>query len=164
MCPPPVYMGIAARSRSAMPDAVPAFIESIMQLRDLPLVLVVDDEPGIIEFLRFALEDNGYRVATARDGSEALREIGRERPDFVVTDLMMPRLDGWELCRTLRHQDATRSMPIVGMSAIEPHGALLDAFLRKPFELDELLGTLKEMAPASQAAADDVGIFQRRTR
>src|SRR5207248_6066720 len=67
-----------------------------------PLVLVVDDEPGIVEFLRYALEDNGYRVATAYDGGQALETLDRERPDFVLTDLMMPRLDGWEFCRRLR--------------------------------------------------------------
>lgn len=110
-----------------------------------PLVLVVDDEPGIVEFLRYALEDNGYRVQTARDGTDALSKFERERPDFVLTDLMMPRLDGWELCRRLRMHDALRNLPIIGMSAVEPNGAVLDAFLRKPFELDDLLEKLVQL-------------------
>jgi CheY-like chemotaxis protein len=109
------------------------------------LVLVVDDEPGIVEFLRFALEDNGYRVATARDGADALRQMNRERPDFVVTDLMMPHVDGWELCRRLRDDSATRALPLIGMSAVDPRQAPLDAFLRKPFELDELLDVLHRL-------------------
>ena len=107
-----------------------------------PLVLVVDDEPGILEFLRYALEDNGYRVQTARDGLDALARIGDEPPDVVLTDLMMPRVDGWELCRRLRGENGLHYLPIIGMSAVEPNGAPLDAFLRKPFELDDLLVAL----------------------
>ncbi len=107
-----------------------------------PLVLVVDDEPGIVDFLRFALEDNGYRVNTARDGSDALTKIAAERPDYLLTDLMMPRLNGWELCERLRTADTTSTLPIIGMSAVEPNNAKLDVFLRKPFELDDLLDAL----------------------
>jgi CheY-like chemotaxis protein len=109
------------------------------------LVLVVDDEPGIVEFLRFALEDRGYRVSTARDGVEALRALARETPDYIVTDLMMPRLDGWELCRRLRGDSATRAVPVIGMSAVDPRQAPVDAFLRKPFELDALLDVLEHL-------------------
>lgn len=114
--------------------------------RTRPLVLVVDDEPGIVDFLRFALEDNGYRVETARDGSDALAKIDAERPDYVLTDLMMPRLNGWELCERLRSGTATSSLPIIGMSAVEPRNARLDKFLRKPFELDDLLDALAGFA------------------
>jgi two-component system response regulator MprA len=110
------------------------------------LVLVVDDEPGIVEFLRFALEDNGYRVATANDGGQALETVEREEPDVVITDLMMPRVDGWELCRQLRARRSTRRVPIIGMSAVDASGAALDSFLRKPFELDDLLSELDRLA------------------
>jgi CheY-like chemotaxis protein len=111
-----------------------------------PRVLVVDDEPGIVDFLRYALEDHGYRVAVARDGLAALDAIERELPDFVLTDLMMPELDGWELCQRLRRQPETRTLPIIGMSAVDPHGAPLDFFLHKPFELDELVHALDRFA------------------
>ncbi len=112
-----------------------------------PLVLVVDDEPGIVDFLRFALEDNGYRVDTARDGSDALCRIAAERPDYLLTDLMMPRLNGWELCERLRVAGTTSTLPIIGMSAVEPNNARLDIFLRKPFELDDLLDALASLTP-----------------
>jgi two-component system phosphate regulon response regulator PhoB len=111
-----------------------------------PLVLVVDDEPGIVDFLCYALEDHGYRVAVARDGLAALHAIQRALPDFVLTDLMMPNLDGWELCQRLRRQPETRTLPIIGMSAVDPHGAPVDFFLRKPFELDELVRVLDRFA------------------
>ena len=116
-----------------------------------PLVLVVDDEPGIVEFLRFALEDNGYRVETARDGNDALAKVDREQPTFVLTDLMMPRVNGWELCGRLRERRLTRTVPIVGMSAVDPSGAPFDAFLRKPFELDDLLGVLSRFTEQRDA-------------
>jgi len=110
------------------------------------LVLVVDDEPGIVEFLRYALEDSGYRVAVARDGLDALHQIARERPDFVLTDLMMPRLDGWELCRRLRQDETMRDVPILAMSAVSSRGIEVDAFLAKPFEMDALLDALRRCA------------------
>ena len=116
-----------------------------------PLVLVVDDEPGIVKFLRFALEDNGYRVETARDGIDALAKVDREQPTFVLTDLMMPRVNGWELCRRLRERRPTRIVPIVGMSAVDSSGAPFDAFLRKPFELDDLLGVLSHFTEQHDA-------------
>jgi len=118
-----------------------------------PLVLVVDDEPGIVDFLRFALEDNGYRVQTARDGVDALTKVNAERPDFVLTDLMMPRLNGWELSDRLRELSRTRDVPIIGMSAVEPKRARLDVFLRKPFELDDLLSALSKLANGHPAAS-----------
>lgn len=118
-----------------------------------PLVLVVDDEPGIVDFLRFALEDNGYRVQTARDGVDALTKVNVERPDFVLTDLMMPRLNGWELSDRLRELGGTKNVPIIGMSAVEPRRARLDVFLRKPFELDDLLSALTNLANGHPAGS-----------
>ena len=113
-------------------------------------VLIVDDEPGIVEFLCFALEEHGYRVAAARDGSAALDEIARERPACVVTDLMMPRLNGWDFARQLRRNAATASIPIVAMSAVDPTGAPADAYLRKPFELQDLLSILDGLGVSSE--------------
>jgi CheY-like chemotaxis protein len=113
--------------------------------RTLRCILVVDDEPGIVEFLRYVLEDHGYRVHTSGDGQEALRVIDRERPSLVLTDLMMPRLNGWELCKRLRSDPTTHDIPIVGMSAVDPKGAPVDAFLAKPFELDDLFLTLHKL-------------------
>lgn len=105
-------------------------------------ILVVDDEPGILEFLRFVLQDYGYHVYTARNGLEALTSIQQDRPDVVLTDLMMPGLDGWGLVTRLRQDALTRTLPIVGMSAVDPNQVQLDAFLRKPFEIDDMLGVL----------------------
>lgn len=130
--------------------------------RQRPLVLIVDDEPGIVDFLRFALDDHGYRVRIARDGAEALAEVQRERPDFVLTDLMMPRVDGWELSASLRGDEELRDVPIIGMSAVDPRGAPFDAFLRKPFELDALLDALDRLAGGAGGAGGFGGPPLRR--
>lgn len=111
-------------------------------------MLVVDDEAGIVEFLCYALEEQGYRVASARDGTAALDAIARERPACVVTDLMMPRLNGWDLTRQLRRDAETAGIPIVAMSAVDPTGAPADAYLRKPFELKDLLQILAGLGVA----------------
>lgn len=113
-------------------------------------VLIVDDEPGIVEFLCFALEEHGYRVVSARDGSAALAEIARERPACVVTDLMMPRLNGWDFTRQLRRNIDTASIPIVAMSAVDPTGAPADAYLRKPFDLQDLLRILDGLGVSAE--------------
>jgi CheY-like chemotaxis protein len=75
-----------------------------------------------------------------------LESLDREQPSFVLTDQMKPRQDGWELCRRLRARAETSRLPSVGMSAVDPRGADFDAFLRKPFELDELLSILDRLS------------------
>ena len=65
-------------------------------------ILIVDDELGIIKFLRARLETAGYKVFTSMDGSEALQTFEREQPDFVILDINMPKMDGFEVCRRLR--------------------------------------------------------------
>lgn len=142
----PVSSNVRAPLQMPALDALPA------------RVLIVDDEPGIVEFLCFALEEHGYRVVTARDGNAALSEIARERPACVVTDLMMPRLNGWEFARQLRHNTATASIPIVAMSAVDPTGAPADAFLRKPFELEDLLRILMGLGVAAEPGAEGGGV------
>jgi len=113
-------------------------------------VLVVDDDPAVRDSLRRSLTFEGYSVATAGDGEQALASVAAERPDVVVLDLQMPVLGGLETCRRLREQgndvpvlmltarDATRDR-VTGLDA----GA--DDYLPKPFALEELLARLRAM-------------------
>ncbi len=119
-----------------------------------PVVLVVDDEPLIREFLAVALADAGFTVCAAEDGVAALAALRSIRPVAVVTDLMMPRMDGWELCRRLRGAAETATIPLIVVSALQTKAAPGDAFLAKPFELDALLAVLRRLAPLSVASAD----------
>jgi CheY-like chemotaxis protein len=80
-------------------------------------VLVVDDDPAVCDVLSSVLSDDGWRVATASDGLQALEAIDRERPSAMVLDLMMPRVDGFEVLQSVRSQPATRDLPVVIVTA-----------------------------------------------
>ena len=113
-------------------------------------VLVVDDEPTIVDLVAEVLADEGYRVRRAHDGAEALDLIDRDPPDALVTDVMMPRLDGVTLVGRLRERSL--AIPVVLMSAVYAGADLPGvAFLAKPFDLERLLGVLAGVLPAQAA-------------
>lgn len=104
----------------------------------MSLVLVADDEPAVLEVLSQVVEDLGHDVIRARDGVEALELARTHRPRLVVTDHMMPRLSGVELCRRLRADEALKEVPVILLSAVLPQGAPeASAFLHKPFEITD---------------------------
>ncbi|MFH0777724.1 MAG: response regulator [Candidatus Eisenbacteria bacterium] len=80
-------------------------------------ILVVDDEVYIVHILDFSLGMEGYEVVTALDGEQALAKVKSERPDLVVLDIMMPKLDGYETCRILKTDPQTRHIPVILLSA-----------------------------------------------
>jgi DNA-binding response OmpR family regulator len=112
-------------------------------------VLVVEDEPTLVETLEYSLTRQGYEVSTAMDGQVALDVARRERPDLIVLDLMLPKLDGFEVCRILRQEMGTPILmltartdevdKIVGLEV----GA--DDYLTKPFSMRELTARVKAM-------------------
>jgi DNA-binding response OmpR family regulator len=81
-------------------------------------ILVVDDEVYIVQILEFSLSRiEGYEVITASDGEEALEKVQEGRPDLVVLDVMMPRMDGYEACKRLKAEEATKDIPVILLSA-----------------------------------------------
>jgi two-component system response regulator MprA len=117
---------------------------------DKPHVLVVDDDKAVRESLRRSLEFNGYVVALAGDGAEALAGIATPGPDVVVMDVMMPRLDGIEATKALRA--AGNDVPILVLTARDAVGDRVDGldagaddYLTKPFALEELLARLRAL-------------------
>jgi two-component system, OmpR family, alkaline phosphatase synthesis response regulator PhoP len=80
-------------------------------------ILVVDDEIYIVHILDFSLGMEGYEVITALDGEQALEKARAERPDLIVLDIMMPKLDGYETCKLLKGEDTTRDIPVILLSA-----------------------------------------------
>ncbi len=115
-------------------------------------ILVVDDEPEILELLVPFLQSLGYRVSEAQDGDQALEKILNERPNIVVLDVMMPGLGGWEIARYVRQRAELDPVRIIMATGIGPqtnaatsplYGA--DAYLDKPFALEELDRTVKEV-------------------
>ena len=120
-----------------------------------PLILVVDDEPEILEMLRARLRTAGYRVETARDGQEAIARIDKGRPALLILDIMLPDLNGFQVCRHVRKAHDSRTLPIVMLSAkgepadrywAEQVGA--DAFVDKPFDMRELLADIAQLLEA----------------
>jgi DNA-binding response OmpR family regulator len=108
-------------------------------------ILVVDDEPSICDLLRDLLTEAGYNVLTAGDGREALPLTLSEKPDLILTDIRMPKLDGLTLCKALRVNTETRNIPVViltsyntseHMQAAMAAGA--DDFLPKPLNVEEV--------------------------
>jgi two-component system response regulator MprA len=113
-------------------------------------ILVVDDEPAVRDALRRALALEGYEVETASDGREAIKTLSQSTPDAVVLDLLMPELDGLEVCRRLRAAgDETPILILTARDAVGDRVAGLDAgaddYLVKPFSLDELLARLRAL-------------------
>ena len=110
-----------------------------------PVILAADDDEDILQLVVFRLERSGYTVLQARDGEEALALAVAERPDLAVLDVMMPKMDGFEVTRRLRAEEATKSMPIILLTARAQDAdvqrgfdAGADDYLRKPFSPQEL--------------------------
>jgi two-component system, OmpR family, response regulator MprA len=122
-------------------------------------ILVVDDDRAVRESLRRSLAFNGYTVDLAEDGVEALEAIASERPDAVVLDVMMPRLDGLEVCRQLR--STGDDLPILVLTArdsvserVSGLDAGADDYLPKPFALEELLARLRALLTFADLTLD----------
>jgi len=120
-------------------------------------VLIVDDELSIIKFLRANLENNGYKVLAAMDGAEALQTIEMELPDLVILDIMMPKMDGFEVCRRLREWS---QIPIIMLSARADENDKVkcldlgaDDYITKPFGKDELMARISAVMRRTKSAA-----------
>jgi two-component system response regulator VicR len=117
-------------------------------------ILIVDDEPPIIDVLSYNLKQANYQVVVARDGKQALEQARREEPDLVILDLMLPHLDGLEVCKILRRE---RDVPIIMLTARDAEvdrvvglelGA--DDYVVKPFSVRELLARVKNVLRRAQ--------------
>lgn len=116
----------------------------------MPLILVVDDEASILELLRFNLAKEGYQVLTAEDGQQALHYARTEKPDLIILDIMLPEIDGYEVCRALKADKETAGIPVIMLSA---RGDVLDKvvglelgaddYIVKPFSLKEVVARVK---------------------
>lgn len=114
----------------------------------LATVLLVDDDPNILRPLRLLVEREGYRVLTAEDGQVALAVAAIESPGLIVTDWMMPHVDGVELCRRLKGDTATANIPVVMLSAAlppEPDEPLWDVLLLKPTPIGRLINEIHDL-------------------
>ena len=132
-------------------------------------ILVVDDEPDAIELIRFNLKASGYEVLTAEDGEEALAKARKFSPDMILLDVMLPEIDGLEVCKILRRDPATASLPIIMLTAKASEidrvlglefGA--DDYVTKPFSPRELMLRVRNLLKRKESSKEEVERFQVR--
>lgn len=122
-------------------------------------VLIVDDQADLVELLESRLEDNDYDVLKAYDGLEALEKAHREKPDLVLLDLMLPKIDGYKVCKLLKADRERSNLPIILLSAKAQQEDIrlgreagADAYVTKPFESEELLGRIRQLITFTEEA------------
>jgi two-component system alkaline phosphatase synthesis response regulator PhoP len=136
-----------------------------------PKVLIVDDEKNIVETIKYNLTQAGFRTLTAFDGKQALELARRELPDLITLDVMLPHHDGWEVCRLLRQDPATRRIPIIMLTVKNEESDKViglelgaDDYLTKPFSPKELVARAKALLRRSKAlVAEDVFSLEELT-
>ena len=121
-------------------------------------ILVVEDEPDTAELLEFHLENAGYKVTIAEDGYEALKKIHKLRPDLLILDLMIPEIDGFEVCRLIRKDPANESLPVMMCTAKSDETSKIqgldfgaDDYVTKPFSPREVVLRVKNLLKRSDS-------------
>jgi CheY-like chemotaxis protein len=124
--------------------------------RGRALILVVERDPNVRELEAYFLEEAGFSVEFAEDGVSALARARELRPDILITEILVPKLDGLALCRKLKAEPATRNIAVLVFSILMAAGrareAGADAFLRKPLVESRLVDTVRELMAARTAA------------
>lgn len=119
---------------------------------DKKRILFVDDERDLLEMVTLRLKAQGYEVITACDGQEGLDKARREKPDLIILDLMLPKIDGYKVCRLLKFDEKYKNIPIIMFTARAQDkdeklgfevGA--DVYLNKPFDPDFFLAKIQEL-------------------
>ncbi len=112
--------------------------------------MVVDDEVDLVKTIQFALEAEGYQVLVSYNGEDALNQSRKENPDLILLDLMLPKLDGYKVCRLLKFDEQYKHIPIVMLTAkTQQKDRLLgmetgaDEYITKPFDMGELMEKIK---------------------
>ncbi|MCF6247755.1 MAG: response regulator [Desulfobacula sp.] len=115
-------------------------------------ILIVDDEPNIVVPLEFLMQQNDYDVATAGTGEKALELISEWKPDLILLDIMLPGMDGYEVCQKIRQEKELNSIKIVFLSAMarsidiaKGMGLAADDYITKPFATDFVVGKVKKL-------------------
>ena len=123
--------------------------------RGAPVILIVDDDARLREFVRVNLEMDGYSVREASNASEGLAALEEEPPDLILLDVMMPEVDGWEMLRRVREAHGVDSIPVIMFSGKADEGTAeratergAQAFIRKPFDPQQLIQSTKQLLRA----------------
>ena len=141
------------RDRPAAPEAAHPGDQEHGERRS---VLLVEDDPALRRYLQIVLERAGYEVVSAGDGLEAMKFLLTASVDVIVTDALMPNLDGYELCRFVRNSKHLAHLPIILLSALDPKNTTdeseqVDAFLAKPVSPEDLIAAISSHKKAQES-------------
>lgn len=121
-------------------------------------ILIVDDEPDILEFLSYNFRKKGFTVTVAENGLQGLVKLNMERPDIIVSDILMPEMDGIELCRKVKQHPALKRIPFIFLTAVSDDYKVLyamtsgaDQFASKPIRFEYLLEMVNAVLQEQQA-------------
>lgn len=144
-----------AQPQEEVPTAPPPLPPAAPNPADGALILICDDDPLVADLLSHRLLARGYRVSFAADGREGLERVAEARPDAILLDAMMPMIDGYEVLRRLRADEATASIPIIMLTARKQEDDIVSAlglgandFVVKPFIPEELMSRLARLLAA----------------
>ena len=117
-----------------------------------PRILLIEDEKDMVEAVRLRLEANNYEVITSSDGAEGLSKARSEKPDLIILDVMLPKLDGFKVCRMLKFDDHYNEIPIIMFTAKTQEADVArgrevgaDAYVKKPFTSEELIKVIRDL-------------------
>ena len=140
----------------------PAIRRSSTSQQMKPKILIVDDEPDVVQLIEYNLKSAGYDVLTSTDGQDALQQARASSPDLIILDLMLPEVDGLDVCKVLRRDTGTAGIPIVMLTAkaSETDRVLglelgADDYVTKPFSPRELVLRVKRLLRSESAKQDN---------
>lgn len=122
-------------------------------------ILVVDDEVPLVRLVKVKLESHHYEVLTAHDGQEGLEKARREKPDLIILDIMLPKMNGYEICQLLKFDEKYSKIPVVMLTAkVQEEDKALgketgaDEYMTKPFDMNDLLAVIEKCLGEKQSA------------
>ncbi|RKY86543.1 two-component system response regulator [candidate division KSB1 bacterium] len=120
-------------------------------MTDKKKILIIDDEPDLVKALKVRFQNEGYNVISAKDGAEGLEKARKENPDLIILDLMLPKIDGFRVCRFIKFDESYKHIPIIMLTArIEEEDKKLgfetgaDYYMTKPFDNQKLMDVIKK--------------------
>ena len=120
-------------------------------------ILIIDDEPGVLKSMEEAVSAQGHQVICSADGEDGYKKACSELPDLIITDLILPKIDGWRICQKLKSDAKMKSIPVVITSAFVGDESparsieLGDSYLAKPFKSDSLITKIQELLKTPSA-------------
>ncbi len=125
----------------------------IHHVKSLKRILIVDDDDDIVKMIKYQLQSEGYQTISAQDGLDALEKVAETKPHLIILDIMMPKVDGWVVCHSIKGNVTTKNTRVIILSALNNFMAKVkgmyilqaDLYMTKPFELEDLSHNIQKM-------------------